>query len=234
MLRLDSISVYYGKAEAVQNISLEVEEKSLTAILGANGAGKSTVLNCIAGLIKPATGSIFFEGKTIHQHLPYQRVGLGISLIPERRRLFPYLTIKENLELGAYTRRARPDTSQTMEWAFTLFPRLMERRKQIVGTLSGGEQQMVAIARGLMSKPRLLMVDEPSIGLAPMICSEVFKLLKEINATGVTVFLVEQNVYHSLKIAGKAFVLEHGRIVMQGAANEIFEQGIIRKTYLGL
>ena len=234
MLRVESLSVFYERAQALWDISLNVEEKSITAVVGSNGAGKSTILNTLAGLLQPKSGSIIFKGRNINDYMPYQRVEMGISLIPERRRLFPYLTVQENLEIGAYSKRARVDTQETIEWVFQLFPILKERRKQMAGTLSGGEQQMAAIARGLMSKPKLLMLDEPSLGLAPKITSEVFKLLKEINNAGVTILLVEQNVYHSLKIAARAFVLDTGKIVMEGSGEELVKDEGIRKAYLGL
>lgn len=234
MLRVESLSVFYERAQALWDISLNVEEKSITAVVGSNGAGKSTILNTLAGLLQPKSGSIIFKGRNINDYMPYQRVEMGISLIPERRRLFPYLTVQENLEIGAYSKRARVDTQETIEWVFHLFPILKERRKQMAGTLSGGEQQMAAIARGLMSKPKLLMLDEPSLGLAPKITSEVFKLLKEINNAGVTILLVEQNVYHSLKIAARAFVLDTGKIVMEGSGEELVKDEGIRKAYLGL
>lgn len=234
MLRVESLTVSYARAQILQKITFLVTEKNLTAILGSNGAGKSTILNCVAGLLAPKSGSIIFKGQEISDRFPFQRVEMGISLIPERRRLFPYLTVKENLQMGAYAKRARKQAPETMERTFELFPRLLERHKQHVGTLSGGEQQMVAIARGLMSRPELLMVDEPSVGLAPMITSEVFRLLKEINNTGITILLVEQNAYHSLRIAETAFVLENGKIVMEGSSSEIVKEKSVKKAYLGL
>lgn len=234
MLKVESLSVFYDGAQALWDVSLNVEEKSLTAILGSNGAGKSTVLNTLAGLLKPSSGNIIFEGKNINNYEPYQRVEAGISLIPERRRLFPYLTVEDNLEIGAYGKRARAYTKKSLEWVYQLFPILKERRKQMAGTLSGGEQQMAAIARGLMSKPKLLMLDEPSLGLAPIIVLEVFKLIREINDAGVTILLVEQDVYQTLRVAEKAFVLETGRIVMEGSGEKLMKEEHIRKAYLGL
>ena len=234
MLKVESLSVFYNEAQALWDVSLDVEEGSTTVVLGSNGAGKSTILNTLAGLLKPSSGNIIFEGRNINECEPYQRVEMGLSLIPEGRRLFPYLTVEENLEIGAYGKRARADTRKSLEWVDSLFPVLRKRRKQLAGTLSGGEQQMVAIARGLMSKPKLLMLDEPSIGLAPIIVLEVFNLIREINDAGVTVLLVEQDVYHTLKVAEKAFVLETGKVVMEGSGEELLKEESIKKAYLGL
>ena len=234
MLKVESLSVFYDRAQALWDVSLSVEQKSMTAILGSNGAGKSTVLNTLAGLLKPRSGSIVFEEKNISNYEPYQRVEAGISLVSEGRRLFPYFTVKENLEIGAYVKRARADTKKSQEWAYHLFPILRQRRKQLVGKLSGGEQQMAAIAKGLMSKPKLLMLDEPSLGLAPLIVLEVFKLIREINNAGITILLVEQDVYQTLRVAGKAFVLETGKIVLEGSGEEFLKDEYIKRAYLGL
>lgn len=234
MLRVESLSVSYGSTQILWDISFNVEEKSITAILGPNGAGKSTILDTLAGLLEPSSGDIIFEEKNINKQAPYQRVEAGISLIPEGGRLFPYLTAQENLEIGAYTQRARAETKESLEWLYQLFPILGERRKQLAGTLSGGEQQMVAIARGLMSKPKLLMLDEPSLGLSPLLILNVFKLVGEIHNAGVTVLLVEQNVHHALRIADRVFVLESGKIVMEGSSEEISKEEHIKRAYLGL
>jgi branched-chain amino acid transport system ATP-binding protein len=234
MLRVESLSVSYDSTQILWDISFNVEEKSITAILGPNGAGKSTILDTLAGLLEPSSGNIIFEEKNINQFAPYQRVEAGISLIPEGRRLFPYLTIQENLEIGAYTQKARAETKKSLEWIYQLFPILGERRKQLAGTLSGGEQQMVAIARGLMSKPKLLMLDEPSLGLSPLFITHVFKLVKEIHDVGVTILLVEQNVHHALRIADRVFILESGKIVMEGSSEEISKEEHIKRAYLGL
>jgi len=234
MLRVESLSVFYDGAQALWDVALNVEGKSVTAVLGSNGAGKSTILNTLAGLLRPSSGNIIFEGKNINDYEPYERVEAGISLIPEARRLFPYLTVEENMEIGAYGKRARADTKKSLEWVYQLFPILKERRKQLAGTLSGGEQQMAAIARGLMSKPKLLMLDEPSLGLAPIIALEVFKLIRAINDAGVTILIVEQDVYQTLRIAKKAFVLETGKIVMEGSGEELMKEEYIKKAYLGL
>ena len=234
MLKIEALSVFYHRIQALWNVSFTVEGKSITAILGSNGAGKSTILNTIAGLVPATSGNIIFEETDIDRYEPHGRVETGISLVPERRRLFPFLTVRENLEIGAYAKKARAQTRQSLEWVFQLFPRLKERTKQMSGTLSGGEQQMLAIARGLMSKPKLLMLDEPSLGLAPIITLELFKLIKEINAAGVTILLVEQDVPHTLRLAQKVFVLETGRIVMEGSGEELMKEEHIKKAYLGL
>lgn len=234
MLRVESLAVFHDASQALWDVSLNVEGDSLTAIVGSNGAGKSTILNTLAGLLKPSSGNIIFEEKNINDYESYERVEMGISLIPEGRRLFPSLTVEENLQIGAYGKRARADIKKSLKWVYELFPILMERRKQLAGTLSGGEQQMAAIARGLMSKPKLLMLDEPSLGLAPLIALEVFKLIKEINDAGVTILLVEQDVYQTLRLAEKAFVLETGKIVMEGSGEELMKEESIKKAYLGL
>lgn len=234
MLSVKSLSVFYGKLQALWDISLNVENKSLTAVLGSNGAGKSTVLNTFAGLLKPSSGSIIFEGQNVSDYEPYERVEAGLSLIPEGGRLFPYQVVEENLEIGAYGKRARADLRRRLEWVYHLFPILKSRRKQMAGTLSGGEQKQLTIARGLMSNPKLLMLDEPSLGLSPIIVLEVFKLIKQISGTGVTILLVEQDVYQTLKLAERVFVLEAGKIVMEGSGRELMEEDSIKKAYLGL
>jgi branched-chain amino acid transport system ATP-binding protein len=234
MLTVESLSVSYEGIKVLWDISISVAGGSITAIIGSNGAGKSTILNTIAGLLRQDSGNIFFEGKNINNYAPFDRVEAGISLVPERRRLFPYLSVQENLEIGAYKKRARVSMKESLEWVNELFPILKRRRKQLAGTLSGGEQQMLAIARGLMSKPRLLMLDEPSLGLSPKIMLEVFNLIREIKEAGVTIFILEQNVHHALKLAKKAFVLESGRITMEGSGEELMKEEYIKKAYLGL
>jgi branched-chain amino acid transport system ATP-binding protein len=234
MLKVESLSVSYGSIQVVWDISFDVEVKSITAILGSNGAGKSTILETLAGLLEPKSGNIIFGGKKINRLAPYERVEAGLSLVPEGRRLFPYLTLHDNLRLGAYIKRAKINAHATLEEMYQWFPILKVRGKQSAGTLSGGEQQMAAIARGLMSRPKLLMLDEPSLGLDPLTTRQLFKLIKDINDTGVTILIVEQNIHHTLKIADKIFVLETGHMVAQGSAEELSKEEHIKKAYLAL
>ena len=234
LLEGENVSKHFGGLAALSNVSFHVDEGEIVGLICPNGAGKTTLFNTLAGLSQITSGNIIFEGKNINDYEPYRRVEAGISLIPEGRRLFPYLTVEENLQIGAYGKRARADTRKSLEWVFHLFPILKERRKQLAGTLSGGQQQMAAIARGLMSKPKLLMLDEPSLGLAPIIALEVFKLIREINDAGVTILLVEQDVYQTLRVAVNAFVLETGRITMEGPGKELMKKESIKKAYLGL
>ncbi|KPK46463.1 MAG: hypothetical protein AMK74_00215 [Nitrospira bacterium SM23_35] len=234
LLEVENIDVFYDDVQAVWGISLRVDEGEVVGIIGANGAGKSTTLNTISGLIKPRTGSIVFQEQNV-EHLPAERiVELGIAQIPEARRLFPFMTVQENLEIGAYNRRAQSMEEQTLEEVFDLFPILRERRNQLARTLSGGEQQMLAVGRGLMAKPVLLMLDEPSLGLAPMLVKTVFEAVQQINDGGTTVLLVEQDVQHSLELSHRGYVFENGRVVMEGNGKELLEDPHIRKAYLGL
>jgi branched-chain amino acid transport system ATP-binding protein len=234
MLKIEKLSIAYGRTQVVWDVSFAVEEKSITAILGANCSGKSSILNSIIGLIEPKNGAIFLDGDDITDYEPYRRIEAGLSIVPERRMLFPDLTVKENLELGAYNKRARLDSPRTMEEVFTLFPILRERCNQRAGTLSGGQQQMAAIGRALMAKPKLLLIDELSLGLAPIITMELFKLLKKINGAGVTILIVEQNVHQTLRIADYIFVLEAGKITLKGTTNELRGNEYIKKAYLAL
>lgn len=234
LLEVSNLDVSYGDISALRNVSLQVEEGEIVTILGANGAGKSTLIRTISGLLMPKSGSIRFRGKDITRVEPHDRVALGIVQVPEGRRLFPIMTVEENLLLGSYTPEARQQRQETLEWVFRLLPRLKERRRQIARTLSGGEQQMVAIGRALMSRPKLLMLDEPSLGLAPVIVGQVFELIRQISQEGVTVLLVEQNVHHSLELAARAYVLEHGAIVMEGPGRALLGNDHIRKAYLGM
>ncbi len=234
LLEVENIDVFYDDVQAVWGISLNVNEGEVVGIIGANGAGKSTTLNAISGLLKPRTGSIVFREQNI-EHLPAEKiVESGIAQIPEARRLFPFMTVQENLEIGAYNRRAENVKSQTLNEVFDLFPILKERRNQLARTLSGGEQQMLAVGRGLMAKPVLLMLDEPSLGLAPMLVKTVFEAVRQINEGGTTVLLVEQDVQHSLQLSHRGYVLENGRVVMEGTGKELLEDPHIRKAYLGL
>jgi branched-chain amino acid transport system ATP-binding protein len=233
MLNLDKINVYYGAIHAIKDISIEVNEGEIVTLIGANGAGKSTTLRTISGLLKPKTGTVKFEGQDI-AGLPAQGiVSLGISQVPEGRRVFANMTVMENLELGAYLRSDKKEIKEDLKSVFERFPRLAERRGQLSGTLSGGEQQMLAMGRALMSRPRLLLLDEPSMGLAPLLVKEIFSIIKEINASGTTVLLVEQNANMALSIAHKAYVLETGRIILSGDAKELAASEEVRKAYLG-
>jgi branched-chain amino acid transport system ATP-binding protein len=235
MLRLEHVSVVYGKHEALHDVSLEAEAGRTTVILGANGAGKTTLLKTIAGLVRPQPGGrILFGGLPIETAPPHKIVAAGIALVPEGRRLFGEMTVVENLRLGAYTEHARADEEAQLERMLTLFPRLAERRGQFAKTMSGGEQQMLAIARALMSEPKILLLDEPSLGLSPRLVKDLFSVLRKITLGGQAVVLVEQNVHQSLRLADRVHVLENGRIVMSGSATEIEEDKVIQQAYLGL
>ena len=233
MLKIENINVFYGAIHAIKDISIEVNEGEIVTLIGANGAGKSTTLRTISGLLKPKTGKITFEGKDI-AGIPAQAiVKTGISQVPEGRRVFANMTVMENLELGAYIRSDKSGIAEDMNSVFERFPRLLERKSQLAGTLSGGEQQMLAMGRALMSRPRLLLLDEPSMGLAPLLVKEIFTIVQEINRTGTTVLLVEQNANRALSIANKAYVLETGRITLSGDAKELAASEEVRKAYLG-
>jgi branched-chain amino acid transport system ATP-binding protein len=233
LLDVASIVAAYGQVRALWDVSLAVSEGEIVTLLGANGAGKTTTMRVLSGLLRPQSGSVTFAGQSIHRLPPPRIVQAGLVQIPEGRRLWPRMTVMENLELGAYPAHLRARRHETLEWVFSLFPRLRERRGQLAGTLSGGEQQMLAIGRGLMSRPRLLMLDEPSLGLAPILVGEVFKIIREINGRGVTVLLVEQNVHQALEIAHRGYVLETGRIVRSGSARDLLEDPEIKRAYLG-
>jgi len=234
LLDIERLSIFYDILQAVWDVSFSAGEGSVTALIGSNGAGKTTILQAISGILSNVEGSIRFQGKVINDLSPHRRVDLGISLIPEGRRIFPYLTAQENLEIGAYSRHARKKLSSTLNQVLQLFPRLAERKKQMAASLSGGEQQMLAIGRGLMSLPRLLMLDEPSLGLAPILVKRVFEIIQKINREGVTILLVEQNVNLTLEIAHEAYILETGRITLKGRGNDLLENPHIKKAYLGL
>lgn len=233
MLKIENINVYYGAIHALKGISVAVTEGEIVTLIGANGAGKSTILRTVSGLLKPKTGQILFEGQNIAAVAAQQIVKMGISQVPEGRRIFANMTVMENLELGAYVRKDKQGIGQDMNKVFERFPRLAERLAQVAGTLSGGEQQMLAMGRALMSRPRLLLLDEPSMGLAPLLVKEIFSIIREINAGGTTVLLVEQNAHMALSIAHKAYVLETGRIILAGPAQELAESEEVRKAYLG-
>ena len=235
MLTLKQIDVYYGNIQALWQVSLNVKEGEVIAIVGSNGAGKSTILRTISGLIKPKKGSIEFDSKRIDPLRPDEIVRRGISMVPEGRELFPRMSVLENLELGAaYIESAYRQTGDSLSWVHSLFPILQERSSQFAGTLSGGEQQMVAIGRALMSRPNILMLDEPSLGLAPLMVAEVFKTTAKVSQEGVTILLVEQNVRQSLKMAHRAYVLENGRIVMEGMGKDLMTNKHVKEAYLGL
>jgi len=232
MLSLSDISVSYGMISAIKGISLEVRTGEIVALIGANGAGKSTTLMAISGVAAPASGRLEYEGADITGMPPHAIVGRGISQVPEGRRIFPRMTVRENLEMGAFLRNGKR-LAEDLDRVYTLFPVLEERSGQLGGTLSGGEQQMLAIGRALMSRPKLLLLDEPSLGLAPIIVSRIFRIIEEINRQGTTVLLVEQNASAALRLAARAYVLETGRIVMQGPASDLANDPGIRKAYLG-
>lgn len=233
MLTINNINVYYGAIHALKGISVEVKEGQIVTLIGANGAGKSTTLRTVSGLLRPKTGEILFEGKNIAAMPAQDIVKQGLSQVPEGRRVFANMSVLENLELGAYTRSDSAGIAEDMDKVFKRFPRLFERKAQLAGTLSGGEQQMLAMGRALMSRPRLLLLDEPSMGLAPLLVKEIFSIIKEINLTGTTILLVEQNAHMALSIANYAYVLETGRITIEGSAAELAQSEEIRKAYLG-
>ena len=233
MLTVNDINVFYGAIHAIKGVSLEVNEGEIVTLIGANGAGKSTILRTISGLLKPKTGSIQFEGQEIAGMPAHEIVKTGISQVPEGRRIFAEMSVLENLELGAFTRKDKDGIKADMELVFERFPRLKERIGQLAGSLSGGEQQMLAMGRALMSRPRLLLLDEPSMGLAPLLIKEIFAIIQDINKTGTTVLLVEQNANMALSIAHRAYVLETGRITLSGDAKELAASDEVRKAYLG-
>lgn len=233
MLTIDNLNVFYGAIHALKGISLEVKEGEIVTLIGANGAGKSTTLRTISGLLKPKEGSIKFEGKDIGGMAAQNVVKLGISQVPEGRRIFANMTVMENLELGAFIRSDKAGIAQDLDMVFGRFPRLAERRSQLAGTLSGGEQQMLAMGRALMAKPRVLLLDEPSMGLAPLLVQEIFDIIVSINKAGTTVLLVEQNANIALQIADRAYVLETGSVVLSGAAAELAQTEEVRRAYLG-
>ncbi|HSR11580.1 MAG TPA: ABC transporter ATP-binding protein [Thermodesulfobacteriota bacterium] len=235
MLAFDSIDVYYGNIQALWQVSLRVEGREIVAIVGSNGAGKSTILRAVSGLIKPRRGSIHLDSRNIEALGADDIVRLGISMVPEGRELFPRMTVRENIDLGAaYIPKASGQAAATLGWVHGLFPVLRDRARQAAGTLSGGEQQMLAIARALMARPRLLMLDEPSLGLAPLMVKGVFQTVRTVNSEGVTILLVEQNVRQSLSLAHRAYVLENGRIVKEGEGRALIADPHVKEAYLGL
>jgi branched-chain amino acid transport system ATP-binding protein len=235
MLKIENIDVGYGDVQVLREVSMDIQEGELLAVIGANGAGKTTLLKTISGLLKPYQGKITFRGENISGMDPDRIVAKGIIHIPEGRMLFPDMTVRENLDMGAFLAKNNKEVAENLDSVYTLFPRLKERETQLAGTLSGGEQQMLAIGRGLMGGPKLIMLDEPSLGLAPILVQGIFKMIQHINDTlGVTVLLVEQNVRQSCEVSDRAFVLENGRIVMQGSGKELLSDDHVRQAYLGL
>lgn len=234
MLSVQQVSVHYGAFQALHEVSLHVSAGKIVSLVGANGAGKTTLINTISGLLKPSCGAIFFEGQNLTRLSGYQIAALGLAQIPEGRQIFPDMTVYENLLMGSYNPRARKLRSQTLEEVYTLFPRLRDRHKQLARTLSGGEQQMLVIGRALMMRPKLIMFDEPSLGLAPLIVKAVFEVIVQLRAQGMTILLVEQNVRQSLQIADYAYVLEAGQIVLEGESRSVLENEHMRRAFLGL
>ncbi|MCI7180246.1 MAG: ABC transporter ATP-binding protein [Schaedlerella sp.] len=233
MLEIKDIEVYYGMIQAIKGVSFEVNEGEVVSLIGANGAGKTTILHTITGLISPKKGSVIFEGKDITKIPAHKIVSLGMAHVPEGRRVFAELSVYENLRMGAYTRKDKAEIAKTLEMVYKRFPRLEERKNQLAGTLSGGEQQMLAMGRALMSHPKIIVMDEPSMGLSPIFVNEVFDIIKEVSASGTTVLLVEQNAKKALSIADRAYVLETGKIVLEGDAKVLMNDESIKKAYLG-
>ncbi len=233
MLEIKDLEVYYGMIQAIKGISFEVNEGEIISLIGANGAGKTTILHTVTGLLSPKKGSIVFEGKDITKTPAHKIVGLGMAHVPEGRRVFAEMSVYQNLKMGAYTRSDKDEIGQTLEKVYKRFPRLEERKNQLAGTLSGGEQQMLAMGRALMSNPRIILMDEPSMGLSPILVNEIFDIIQSVSEAGTTVLLVEQNAKKALAIADRAYVLETGKIVMSGDAKELMNDDSIKKAYLG-
>jgi branched-chain amino acid transport system ATP-binding protein len=234
LLRLEGVDAYYGDLQALFGVSVDVGAKEIVALVGANAAGKTTTIRVISGLLDPRRGRVLFEGADLAGVAAHRRVELGVVQVPEGRRLFPFMTVGENLLLGAHAARARAEAGRSLDYVFALFPVLAERRRQLAGSLSGGEQQMCAIGRALMARPRLLMLDEPTLGLAPLLVGKIFETVRTINADGMTVLLVEQNVRQALTVAHRACVLESGRVVLEGPARELLGDERLRRAYLGV
>ena len=233
MLSVNNLQVHYGMIQAIKDVSFEVNEGEVIALIGTNGAGKTTILHTVSGLLQPTKGSVIFEGQDITKVPAHKIVSLGMAHVPEGRRVFAQLTVLENLKLGAYTRKDKNEMEETLQMIYKRFPRLEERKNQVAGTLSGGEQQMLAMGRALMSHPKIILMDEPSMGLSPIFVEEVFKIIRDISAEGVTVLLVEQNAKKALNIADRAYVLETGNIILQGDAKKLMNDESVKKAYLG-
>jgi branched-chain amino acid transport system ATP-binding protein len=234
LLEIDSICSFYGDMQSLFDLSFSMEEGEILSIVGSNGAGKSTLLNALSGIFHPKSGSICFCGTHIDKASTHSIVEMGLIQVPEGRRLFPLMSVLENLELGSFSARSRKNKANTLSLVFKIFPILEERKKQTCGTLSGGEQQMVAIARGLMAMPKLLMLDEPSLGLAPLMVKQVFEIVKKINQQGISILLVEQNVFHSLGVSHKGCILENGKIILHGEGKSLIKNEMVKKAYLGI
>jgi len=234
LLKLESVNVAYGDVQVLWDVSMEIKQGEIVALVGANAAGKTSTINTISGISKPLSGSITFEGKPLHEMPAYEIVKLGIVQVPEGRRLFSHMTVLENLELGAYTSQARKARKESLELVFELLPDLKAKKNDMAASLSGGQQQMCAIGRGLMAKPRILMMDELSLGLAPMLVKQTFEIVKQINQQGTTILLVEQNIHQSLRISQSAYVLENGRIALSGKADELITDERLKTAYLGM
>jgi branched-chain amino acid transport system ATP-binding protein len=234
VLEVKKVNLAYGQMQVLKEVSLQVREREIVSLIGANSAGKSSMLNAISGLVPISGGEILFEGKRIDSLPSHEIIENGIIQVPEGRRIFPLMTVRENLEMGSYNRRAREKSRESLQRVYELFPRLAERKDQLGESMSGGEQQMLAVGRALMAGPRILMLDEPSLGLAPIVVEMIFKVLQEVNRRAVTILLVEQNVKESLDISSRGYVLENGRVVLEGAAKDLLENAYLKKAYLGL
>jgi branched-chain amino acid transport system ATP-binding protein len=234
MLEIRKLNFAYGDLQVLWDVDLDVREGEIVTVVGANGAGKSTILRNVSRLGRPRSGAVSFQGTNLARLPPHEVVAMGIVQVPEGRRIFPEMTVLENLRMGSFVKATRKDRQRNLDRAFSLFPRLAERRKQLGGTMSGGEQQMLAIARGLMANPKLLLLDEPSLGLSPLLVKNIFQIIEEINRQGTTILLVEQNVYQSLHISHRAYVLETGRVVLSGAGKELLENAHVKKAFLGM
>jgi branched-chain amino acid transport system ATP-binding protein len=234
VLEIKKVNLAYGQMQVLKEVSLQVRDREIVSLIGANSAGKSSMLNAISGLVPLAGGEILFEGTPIHSLPSHEIIELGIIQVPEGRRIFPYMSVRENLLMGSYSRRARPKSGEALQRVLELFPQLAQRSSQLGESMSGGEQQMLAIGRGLMAGPKILMLDEPSLGLAPIVVEMIFKVLQEVNRQGVPVLLVEQNVKESLDISSRGYVLENGRVVLEGAGRDLLENSYLKKAYLGL
>jgi branched-chain amino acid transport system ATP-binding protein len=233
MILVDKIEVFYGEMQILFGVSLEVREKEIVALIGSNGAGKTTTLSALSGLVHPKTGQILFFGEKINNVPPHRIVQLGIAQVPEGRRIFPTLTVLENLEMGAFSNETKAETKKTLDFVLQLFPVLKERSGQRGGTLSGGEQQMLAIGRALMAHPKILLLDEPSLGLAPLVVDEIYRTIKILNEAGMTILLVEQNVFQALEISQRAYVYENGQVFLQGLSQELLQNPDIKRAYIG-